>query len=117
MSRCQGGAGCVRLHTYRKGASLTRALHSLTGLATEDALGHRHSPFPGLKLSLVPPLRRPFPYPPPSQTFIDGVWHPLRDPKATMRDTAVKALKACLMLVEKRETRYRVQVIRSRSRS
>ena len=26
-----------------------------------------------------------------------------------MRDAAVQALKACLMLVEKRETRYRVQ--------
>lgn len=43
------------------------------------------------------------------QTFIDGVWHPLRDPKVTMRETAVQALKACLVLVEKRETRYRVQ--------
>ncbi|GAX78992.1 hypothetical protein CEUSTIGMA_g6432.t1 [Chlamydomonas eustigma] len=43
------------------------------------------------------------------KSFIDGIWHPLRDPKPNMREAAVQALKACLVLVEKRETRYRVQ--------
>ncbi|MEW5302322.1 MAG: hypothetical protein WDW36_005122 [Sanguina aurantia] len=41
--------------------------------------------------------------------FIDAIWHPLRDPRLNVREAAVAALKACLVLVEKRETRYRVQ--------
>ncbi|GLC61314.1 hypothetical protein PLESTB_001742500 [Pleodorina starrii] len=43
------------------------------------------------------------------KSFIDAVWFPLRDPKQHIREAAVRALKACLCLVEKRETRYRVQ--------
>ncbi|GIL44136.1 hypothetical protein Vafri_1666 [Volvox africanus] len=43
------------------------------------------------------------------KSFIDAVWFPLRDPKQHLREAAVRALKACLCLVEKRETRYRVQ--------
>ncbi|KAG2481851.1 hypothetical protein HYH03_019185, partial [Edaphochlamys debaryana] len=43
------------------------------------------------------------------KAFIDAVWFPLRDPKQHIREAAVRALKACLCLVEKRETRYRVQ--------
>eukprot|EP00798_Chlamydomonas_sp_ICE-L_P022752 gene22752-29919_t len=41
--------------------------------------------------------------------FIDSIWHPLRDSKPAMREAGVQALMACLVLVEKRETRYRVQ--------
>uniref|UniRef100_A0A7R9YR22 Serine/threonine-protein kinase TOR n=1 Tax=Chlamydomonas euryale TaxID=1486919 RepID=A0A7R9YR22_9CHLO len=43
------------------------------------------------------------------KTFIDAVWFPLRDAKLAIREAAVQSLKACLVLVEKRETRYRVQ--------
>ncbi|PNW79096.1 hypothetical protein CHLRE_09g400553v5 [Chlamydomonas reinhardtii] len=43
------------------------------------------------------------------KSFIDAVWFPLRDAKQHIREAAVRALKACLCLVEKRETRYRVQ--------
>ncbi|GIL87381.1 hypothetical protein Vretimale_1690 [Volvox reticuliferus] len=43
------------------------------------------------------------------KSFIDAIWFPLRDPKQQLREAAVRALKACLCLVEKRETRYRVQ--------
>ncbi|CAG9463067.1 unnamed protein product [Pedinophyceae sp. YPF-701] len=41
--------------------------------------------------------------------FIERIWSPLRDPKKVMREAAVNALRSCLCLVEKRETRYRVQ--------
>lgn len=37
------------------------------------------------------------------------IWNPLRDSRQHVREAAVKALRACLVLVEKRETRYRVQ--------
>ena len=43
------------------------------------------------------------------KAFLDSVWHPLRDARTQLREAAVKALKQCLMLVEMRETRYRVQ--------
>lgn len=43
------------------------------------------------------------------KAFIDAIWHPLRDSRLHIREAAVAALKACLVLVEKRETRYRVQ--------
>jgi FKBP12-rapamycin complex-associated protein len=43
------------------------------------------------------------------RSFIEVIWNPLRDPKPSVRITAVDALRACLVLVEKRETRYRVQ--------
>jgi hypothetical protein len=43
------------------------------------------------------------------KSFIDAIWFPLRDAKQHVREAAVRALKACLCLVEKRETRYRVQ--------
>ena len=41
--------------------------------------------------------------------FIDGVWGALRDPRLHVREAAVEAVRACLCVVEKRETRYRVQ--------
>eukprot|EP00891_Asterochloris_glomerata_P006787 jgi/Astpho2/6787/fgenesh1_pm.00103_%23_6_t len=43
------------------------------------------------------------------RAFIDVIWTGLRDPKLHIRESAVDALRACLCLVEKRETRYRVQ--------
>lgn len=46
----------------------------------------------------------------PSPSFPQVVWNPLRDPRLHVREAAVAALRACLVLVEKRETRYRVQV-------
>ena len=42
---------------------------------------------PPLSLSTQSPIL------PHLQTFIDGVWHPLRDPKLSMREAAVQALK------------------------
>ena len=41
--------------------------------------------------------------------FIDGVWVALRDKRLHVRVAAVLAVRACLVVVEKRETRYRVQ--------
>lgn len=41
--------------------------------------------------------------------FVDLIWSGLRDPKLDVRNAAVAALRACLVLVEQRETRYRVQ--------
>lgn len=41
--------------------------------------------------------------------FVDLIWSGLRDPKLDIRSAAVAALRACLILVEERETRYRVQ--------
>ncbi|BBN14806.1 serine/threonine-protein kinase mTOR [Marchantia polymorpha subsp. ruderalis] len=41
--------------------------------------------------------------------FIEGVWVALRDPKLAVRECAVEALRACLCVIEKRETRWRVQ--------
>lgn len=43
------------------------------------------------------------------RSFIEVIWNPLRDPKQAVREAAVAALRACLVVVEKRETRYRVQ--------
>ena len=43
------------------------------------------------------------------RTFIEVIWNPLRDSKQSVREAAVAALRACLVLVEKRETRYRVK--------
>ncbi len=44
------------------------------------------------------------------RSFIEVIWNPLRDSRQHVREAAVAALRACLVLVEKRETRYRVQV-------
>lgn len=41
--------------------------------------------------------------------FVDAIWVALRDPKQTVRERAVEALRACLHVIEKRETRWRVQ--------
>ena len=41
--------------------------------------------------------------------FINTIWFGLRDTKMTIRERACGALRACLIVVEKRETRYRVQ--------
>ncbi len=43
-------------------------------------------------------------------SFIDAIWGALRDARVHVREAAVLALRSCLVLVEKRETRYRVQV-------
>ena len=43
------------------------------------------------------------------RSFIEVIWNPLRDPDPGIRKSAVSALRACLVLIEKRETRYRVQ--------
>lgn len=43
------------------------------------------------------------------RSFIEVIWNPLRDPKQHIREAAVSALRASLVLIEKRETRYRVQ--------
>ncbi|KAG9134055.1 hypothetical protein Leryth_004753, partial [Lithospermum erythrorhizon] len=41
--------------------------------------------------------------------FVDLIWVPLRDPTLAVREKAVEALRACLRVIEKRETRWRVQ--------
>ncbi|PWZ19658.1 hypothetical protein Zm00014a_018155 [Zea mays] len=41
--------------------------------------------------------------------FVDAIWVALRDPKQAVREKAVEALRACLHVIEKRETRWRVQ--------
>ncbi|CAA6660213.1 unnamed protein product [Spirodela intermedia] len=41
--------------------------------------------------------------------FVDAIWVALRDPKLFVRERAVEALRACLRVIEKRETRWRVQ--------
>lgn len=41
--------------------------------------------------------------------FVDAIWVPLRDPTLAVRERAVEALRACLRVIEKRETRWRVQ--------
>ncbi|GBF92737.1 target of growth-regulatory PI3K kinase [Raphidocelis subcapitata] len=45
------------------------------------------------------------------KSFIDGVWGGLRDPKLHVREASVQALTSVLVLVEKRETRYRYGTI------
>lgn len=42
-----------------------------------------------------------FPYLP---QILDAIWIILRDPKATIRETGAEALKACLMLLEQRDS-------------
>lgn len=41
--------------------------------------------------------------------FVDAIWVALRDPTLAVREKAVEALRACLRVIEKRETRWRVQ--------
>ncbi|KAK2655828.1 hypothetical protein Ddye_008880 [Dipteronia dyeriana] len=41
--------------------------------------------------------------------FVDAIWVALRDPTLAVRERAVEALRACLCVIEKRETRWRVQ--------
>ncbi|XP_061354471.1 serine/threonine-protein kinase TOR isoform X2 [Gastrolobium bilobum] len=41
--------------------------------------------------------------------FVDAIWAALRDPALPVRERAVEALRACLRVIEKRETRWRVQ--------
>ncbi|XP_010936698.1 serine/threonine-protein kinase TOR isoform X1 [Elaeis guineensis] len=41
--------------------------------------------------------------------FVDAIWVALRDPTSDVRERAVEALRACLCVIEKRETRWRVQ--------
>ena len=41
--------------------------------------------------------------------FIRSIWSGLRDPKLSIRRASIAALRACLVVVEKRETRYRVK--------
>ncbi|WOK94449.1 serine/threonine-protein kinase TOR [Canna indica] len=41
--------------------------------------------------------------------FVDAIWVALRDPNLAIRERAVEALRACLRVIEKRETRWRVQ--------
>lgn len=43
------------------------------------------------------------------KVFVEVIWNGIRDPKLHIRESAVAALQACLVLIEKRETRYRVQ--------
>ncbi|KAJ8529983.1 hypothetical protein K7X08_036818 [Anisodus acutangulus] len=40
--------------------------------------------------------------------FVDAIWVALRDPTLAVREKAVEALRACLRVIEKRETRWRV---------
>ncbi|KAM3362365.1 hypothetical protein P3S68_017219 [Capsicum galapagoense] len=41
--------------------------------------------------------------------FVDAIWVALRDPTLAIREKAVEALRACLRVIEKCETRWRVQ--------
>ncbi|CAN0880168.1 Serine/threonine-protein kinase TOR [Linum grandiflorum] len=41
--------------------------------------------------------------------FVDAIWVALRHPTLQVRERAVEALRACLKVIEKRETRWRVQ--------
>lgn len=41
--------------------------------------------------------------------FVDAIWVALRDPSLDVRERAVEALRACLRVIEQRETRWRVQ--------
>ncbi|XP_074275847.1 serine/threonine-protein kinase TOR [Silene latifolia] len=41
--------------------------------------------------------------------FVDAIWIALRDPSLDIRERAVEALRACLRVIETRETRWRVQ--------
>lgn len=39
--------------------------------------------------------------------FVDAIWVALRDPALPVREQAVEALRACLCVIEKHETRWR----------
>ncbi|KAF8012082.1 hypothetical protein BT93_I0265 [Corymbia citriodora subsp. variegata] len=41
--------------------------------------------------------------------FVISIWFALRDPEENVREHAVEALRACLQVIEKRETRWRMQ--------
>ncbi|NP_001312152.1 serine/threonine-protein kinase TOR-like [Nicotiana tabacum] len=41
--------------------------------------------------------------------FVEVIWVALKDPTLAVREKAVEALRACLRVIEKRETRWRVQ--------
>ncbi|CAL5347942.1 unnamed protein product [Camellia sinensis] len=41
--------------------------------------------------------------------FVDVIWVAFRDPTLAVREQVVEALRACLRVIEKRETRWRVQ--------
>ncbi|KAL1192594.1 Serine/threonine-protein kinase TOR [Cardamine amara subsp. amara] len=41
--------------------------------------------------------------------FVEAIWVALRDQQLQVRERAVEALRACLRVIEKRETRWRVQ--------
>ncbi|PHT30549.1 hypothetical protein CQW23_29854 [Capsicum baccatum] len=41
--------------------------------------------------------------------FVDAIWVALRDPKLVVRGKSVEAFSVCLRVIEKRETRWRVQ--------
>ena len=43
------------------------------------------------------------------QIVVVAIWSALRDPSLQVREAAVSALRDCLMVIEQRETRYRVQ--------
>lgn len=43
------------------------------------------------------------------RSFIEHIWHVLRDESRALRYVGMEALRECLRVVEKRETRYRVQ--------
>lgn len=41
--------------------------------------------------------------------FVKSIWFALRDPEEKVREHAVEALRACLRVIELRETRWRGQ--------
>ncbi|GAB2218008.1 hypothetical protein Droror1_Dr00001223 [Drosera rotundifolia] len=41
--------------------------------------------------------------------FVESIWFALRDPALDVRERAAEALRACLCVIERRETRWRVQ--------
>ncbi|KAK2968905.1 hypothetical protein RJ640_018597, partial [Escallonia rubra] len=41
--------------------------------------------------------------------FVDAIWFALRDPTLAVRERAVEALRACLRVIEERDTRWRIQ--------
>ena len=42
-------------------------------------------------------------------SFLDHIWVALRDPKESIREGAIQALRACLTLIAKRDHRWRAQ--------
>lgn len=45
-----------------------------------------------------------------SMQFLDHVWIALRDTKLEIRESAILSLRACLVLISKRASRWRLQV-------